>query len=108
MHRVHLRWLRLGLSHRSLRLNNNFLSGDVPPLPPSVNGSFDDNCLANCTFVRQASCPCGAVSAAVAAALVDVWTATNGMGWRNRGNWASSSDPVRGGAMAAFVRMNLT
>ena len=84
-----------------LDLSHNNLTGDVPPLPPTVSTNYDYNCLHNCSFTRQPACPVcipdGTTAASEVAALTALYVSSGGDHWVNSGGWSSSSsttDPV--------------
>ena len=95
------RWLLNRYRDSTLDLSHNNLTGDVPPLPPTVSTNYDYNCLHNCSFTRQPACPVcipdGTTAASEVAALTALYVSSGGDHWVNSGDWSSSSttDPVR-------------
>ena len=75
------------IESRSFLLDDNYLTGSIPPVLLDKFGpsSFASNCLDDCSIVRQASC--APINVDSAMALVDLYNSTNGDGWLSRDNW---------------------
>ena len=84
---------------RLVNLNDNDFTGDLPAFPAAATVNATLNCLANCSYARQASCANCTWQTAVndTAALVALYNATQGPSWVTNAGWVdyATSDPVR-------------